>query len=45
MLTCGKSKKEIQDCLDGKGKEIDPEKLQKRLRKSGLPTVIETKVT
>jgi len=40
---CGKTRKEIQDNLGGKS-EIDPEKLRKRLKDSGLPTVIETKV-
>lgn len=41
---CGKSKKEIQNYLDGKTKKaIDPEKLKKRLKEAGLPTVIESK--
>ena len=42
---CGKSKKEIQDYYDGKPlkKESHEEKI-KRLKKAGLPLVIETPV-
>jgi heterodisulfide reductase subunit B len=41
---CGKSKKEVEEALETSAKEITPEKLKKRLKEAGLPTVIESKV-
>ncbi len=43
---CGKTRKEIQDFLDGKTKKgVDPKKLRERLKDAGLPTKVDLKVS
>jgi len=42
--SCGKTKKEIQEAVDGKaGRHMDPQKAIERLKQSGLPTRFESK--
>lgn len=42
-LNCGKSKKEVKEAYEGK-KRLSHEERLRRLRESGLPTIIETKI-
>ena len=42
--SCGKPAGEIKEVLDHGGKVITPEERLRRLKESGLPTIIETKM-